>query len=151
MIIYENKNNQVETIKLKQKDSIIFINCKKCHYIIPTKINKIIILDCEDCKFDINNIISSFEIVKCSKLYILIYGTLMTTQIDLVKNSELHYLYSKGFVISCGTDNVLVSTPCRNFVLPFHAFLQQYVTNLETWITKRREECLDPEGFLLLE
>lgn len=150
MIVVENEKDLIKLFELKQKESIIFINCKDCNFIIPNKINKIIIYDCHNCKFSLYTAISSLELCKSTKLYLLIYGTMMTTQIDLVHESEIHYIKAEGFVISCGTEQVLVSTPYRRFTLPFHIFMQQFVTNLETWITKRREECLDPEGYLLL-
>ena len=151
MLIIRNEKNTTKSFDLKQKDSIFFIDCENCCFIIPNKINKISISNCHDMKFNINNAISSMEIVKSSKLNILIYGNLMTTQLDSVNNSEIHYYYSNGFVISSGTDSVLITTPNKNLVLPYHMFLQQYITNLETWATKRREECIDQEGYLLLD
>jgi len=146
-----NKINIRETYDLEHRDSIFFENCKNCYFIIPKKINKIIIYNCQNTRFEMNNVISSLEIVKCSELYVLIYGKLMTTQLDFVKDSDFHYLYSNGFVISCGTDNVRINTQYHNLILPYHMFLQQYITNINTWIVKTREECLDPEGYLLLE
>lgn len=150
MIVVENEQDLVKTFELKQKDSIIFINCKNCTITIPHKINKIIIYNCSDCRFNLYTAISSLEICKSEKLYILIYGEQMTTQIDLVHKSEIHYIKTNGFVISCGTYESLISTPIRRFPLPYHAFLQQYITNLNTWETRTREECLDTEGYLLL-
>lgn len=150
MIIIENETDLNKLFELKQTESIIFINCKNCKFVIPNKINKIIIYNCHNCHFSLYTAISSLELCKSTKLYILIYGIMMTTQIDLVNESEIHYIKEEGFVISCGTDQVLVSTPYRNCILPYHIFLQQFVTNLKSWITKRREECLDPEGYLLL-
>lgn len=150
MIIIENKNNIVKSFKLKQKESIIFINCKNCKFIIPDKINKIIIYNCQDSQFNLYTTISSLEITKCTNLYILIYGTLMTTQIDLVIESQIHFLKNEGYVISCGTNDVLITTPLHNLILPYHAFLQQNIINLKTWEIKRREECLDSHGFLIL-
>lgn len=150
MLVIENENNIIKTFNLKKKESIIFINCKNCKFIIPNKINKIIIYNCHESQFNVNTVISSFEITKCTKLYILIYGIIMTTQIDLVSNSRINYLKNKGFVISCGTNDVFITTPYRDFILPYHVFLQQYITNLDTWVIKKREECLDKEGYLIL-
>lgn len=150
MIVIENEIKRADMIDLEQKDSIIFINCKECTFTIPNKINKIVIYDCQDCKFYFTTAISSIEICKCEKLYILLYGEQMTTQLDLVHDSEIHYIKEYGFIISCATQNCLVSTPSRTFRLPWHAFMQQYVTNMKNWDTKTREQCLDPEGYLLL-
>jgi hypothetical protein len=150
MIVIENEKNKADLLDLEQKDSIIFINCKGCTFTIPNKINKIIIYDCQDCKFYFTTAISSMEICKCEKLYILLYGEQMTTQLDLVHDSEIHYIKEYGFVISCVTQNCIISTPSRTFRLPYHAFMQQYVTNMKTWETKTKEECLDPEGYMLL-
>ncbi len=151
MYIVENKTNMIKTFNLKQNESIIFINCNNCKLIIPDKINKIIIYNCQNSHFNLYTAISSLELIKCTKLNILIYGTIMTTQIDLVSDSQINFLHNLGHVISSGTNNVFITTPYRNIMLPYHAFLQQYITNLNTWETKQREECLDSQGFLILD
>ena len=146
-----DKKNQNDSFLLNKNQSISFMNCKDCIFNIPNKVNKIIIYNCENIRFNIYSVISSLEILKSSKLYVLINGLIMTTQIDLVQESEFHYFISNGFVISSGTDNVLVTTQINNLLLPFNMFLQQYVTNINTFRTKHREECIDREGYLLLE
>ncbi len=151
MLFVENKKDLTKIFDLKQYQSVTFLNCNNCTFSIPNKINKIFITNCNNVNFNLNNAISSLEITQCSNLILLIYGMLMTTQLDFVKNTKLHYYYSKGFVISSVTDQVLVSTPVNQEILPYHMFLQQYITNLETFRIKHREECVDREGYLLLE
>lgn len=150
MIKIVNKKNKNEIFSLNQTQSIFFMNCKDCIFNIPNKINKIIVYNCENIRLNINSVISSFEIIKSSKLYVLIYGLIMTTQIDLVKNSNFHYLVPNGYVISSGADNVNITTPYNNLILPFNFFLNQYITSIKTFQTKTREECLDNQGYLLL-
>ena len=138
MIVVENKKDIEKAItSLKQKDAIMFINCHHCIFTISNKVNKIIIYNCENCTFNLYTAISSLELCKCLKLKVQLYGEQQTTQLDLVHESEIHYMQEKGFVVSCGTDDVIISTPNRKIILPYHVFMQQYVTNLETWITKR--------------
>jgi hypothetical protein len=150
MLFIENKNDLVKRFNINQEESIMFLNCINCNFIIPNKINKIIISNCKNTYFNINTTISSLEIAKSENLTIIINAVLMTTQLDFVSNTTLHYLYENGYIISCITDNVYITTPTNKLILPYHMFFQQYVLNLTSFLIKRREECVDHDGFLLL-
>ncbi len=150
MLFIENKNDLVKRFNINHQESIMFLNCINCNFIIPNKVNKIIISNCENTHFNINTTISCLEITKSKNLTVIIHALLMTTQLDFVSNTTLHYLYDCGYVISCITDNVYVTTPRNKLRLPYHMFFQQYIINLTSFLIKRREECVDRDGFLLL-